>query len=150
MQMLGSTVDRFFKGLFYEILEIEQKALTQGDFRDLSVSEFHAIESIGEDGQKTMSQVAALLKVTLGTFTIIAGRLVRKGYVLKERSDNDRRIVYVRLTEAGQRAFRRHEAFHREMTGKVLAGLEPDEKKLLAGTLQRLIDFFDFNRRALQ
>ncbi|SQB34370.1 MarR family transcriptional regulator [Clostridium cochlearium] len=64
--------------LFNDILTIEQNAIQSGEFKDLSVTEMHTIEAIGMYTQKTMSEVANELNITVGTLTIAINNLVKK------------------------------------------------------------------------
>lgn len=55
-------------------------------------------------GECTMSQLAEQMNFPLSTTTGIVDRLVKKSYVHRFRSDSDRRMVLIALTEQG-RAF---------------------------------------------
>ncbi|MGO4274999.1 MarR family winged helix-turn-helix transcriptional regulator, partial [Paenibacillus sp. TAF58] len=68
--------------------------LTSSDFSTLLLLKFH--------GQLTMSQMADHLGAPLSTATSIAKRLVRKGYIYREKSQQDQRIIVNRLTEDGE------------------------------------------------
>ena len=61
----------------------------------------HIIAAVGEHGAKSMSAVAKIQKVTVGTLTIAVNSLVKKGYITRVRSEEDRRVVLVSLTEKG-------------------------------------------------
>lgn len=129
---------------FNDILEIEQKALQSGSFRDLSVTEIHTISAIGMYNRRTMTEVACQLEITLGTLTKAIGHLVRKGYVVRARSEEDRRIVYIQLTKKGKLAYRVHEKFHMDMVRASIEGLTEDEEKVLVKSLDKLNNFFKF------
>ena len=83
--------------LFNDILNIEEKALITEEFKDISVTDMHIIEAIGIAEPRTMSMISKSLGVTMGTLTTGINGLVRKGYVVRNRSDCDRRIVYLSL-----------------------------------------------------
>ena len=89
--------------LFQEILDIESKALIIQSYKDISVNDMHIIEAIGEKEPKNMSTVAKIMSVTVGTLTIAFNSLVKKGYVHRERSEEDRRVVLISLTERAGR-----------------------------------------------
>lgn len=128
--------------LFNDIMTIEEKAIITGDFKDISNNDMHVIEAIGMDKPKNMSAVAKALSVTVGTLTIAINNLVKKGYVVRVRSDKDRRVVLISLTEKGERAYRHHEKFHREMIDATLKGLSEEETKVFVHALTNLKDFF--------
>ena len=51
--------------------------------------------------------------MTVGTLTIAINHLVKKGYVERSRSEEDRRVVLVSLSEKGEKAYFHHRMFHR-------------------------------------
>lgn len=65
-----------------------------------------------------------------------------KGYTERERSEKDRRIVYIHLTGKGRQAFHHHAKFHEQMTDAVMAELGEEEVQVLGKTLKALTDFF--------
>jgi len=128
--------------LFNEILDIEEEALSVGEFGDISVNDMHIMEAIGLEEPKNMSFIAKKMAVTMGTLTVCMNKLVKKGYVSRIRSDEDRRIVYLSLREKGRRAYEHHAAFHAEMIEAVKAGMDKKEMEVLIGSLNRLEKFF--------
>ncbi|NMM62096.1 winged helix-turn-helix transcriptional regulator [Clostridium sp. P21] len=127
---------------FNDILEIEQKALRSGVFKDLSVTEIHTIEAIGMYKPRTMTEVAGELNITLGTLTTAISHLVRKGYVERKRSEQDRRIVFIRLNKKGKLAYRIHWKFHSDMVKQAIEGLNEEEEEILIKSLEKLNVFF--------
>ena len=128
--------------LFNEILDLEERALITGEYKNISVNDMHIIDALGIREQKNMSTVARLLNVTVGTLTIAVNNLVKKGYIQRMRSEEDRRVVYIWLTEKGEKAYYHHEQFHREMTNAVLNRLDEKEIPVLMKTLDGLSEFF--------
>ena len=102
----------------------------------------HIIEAIGLSGESTMSAVAKKLKITAGSLTTAVNALVRKSYVKRERSEEDRRVVYIALTEKGERAYHHHEQFHRQMTNAVIEKLDDEEITVLVKMLKDISSFF--------
>jgi len=131
--------------LFNDILIIEQNALAEGKFNDLSITEIHTIEEIGMYGSRTMSEIAMDLGITVGTLTIAMNNLVKKGYVNRQRSDRDRRVVEISLTRKGKLAFRVHEKFHTDMIKNTIDGLTEEEGVVLNSALEKLNKFFKSN-----
>ena len=128
--------------LFNDIMDIEEKSIITDTFRDITNNDMHVIEAIGIGTPKNMSAIAKQLRVTTGTLTISMNSLVKKGYVVRSRSEQDRRIVYISLTEKGRKAYYHHENFHREMINAAMKNLSEEELPLLARTLNGLAVFF--------
>jgi DNA-binding MarR family transcriptional regulator len=140
------TINEVLVKLFNDIMHIEEKAIITEDFKDISNNDMHIIEAIGIKEPKNMSSVAKALSVTVGTLTIAINNLVKKGYVNRVRSEKDRRVVYISLTEKGLKAYNQHAEFHRQMINATINGLTPDETDVLVRALSNLVDFFRKSR----
>ena len=102
--------------LINEIWELEEKAIITEEFKDLTNNDMHVIEAIGLGEGRNMSSIAKKLNITVGTLTTAVNSLVNKKYAVRRRSEEDRRVVFVSLTEKCERADRHHEDYHRHMT----------------------------------
>ena len=102
----------------------------------------HIIEAIGMNEPKNMSTIAREISVTVGTLTIAMNSLVKKGYVLRERGKEDRRVVYISLTERGRAAYVHHARFHKAMIDSISDEMTSEEMELLIKTLTKLDKWF--------
>lgn len=128
--------------LFQEILVLEEKGLTTGEFSNISVNDMHIIDKIGPGEGKNMSAIAKGHGVTVGSLTTSMNSLVKKEYVIRERSEQDRRVVTIRLSDKGLRAYEHHRAFHMKMTEQALANLKEEEIPKVTKVLIGLEKFF--------
>ena len=128
--------------LFNDTLDIERRYVMKSDFKDISVNDMHILEAIGMDGSKSMSVIAKLVGVTVGTLTIAMNSLVKKGYVIRTRSETDRRVVLVSLSEKGKAAYTYHEAFHLKMVEAMRRGLDDTQCEVLIKALGNLKSHF--------
>lgn len=136
------TLNELLVRIFKDIMEIEGRCLVQDEFSDMTYNDFHVIEAIGMQEPKSMKTVANLMKVTTGTLTKAMDGLTDKGYVIRERSKQDKRVVWVYLTEKGKAAYKHHEEFHRDMIKKAKGQLSEQETTILVYALAKLIDYF--------
>ena len=127
--------------IFNEILEIQERVLKNSRFSDLTLKEMHTIEAIAQDGSLSSNQVAKNLKVTPGTLTVAIQGLEKKGYVKRVKSNKDRRVVLLQLTDRGQAIYQVHKDFHQEMVEETLTGLDPKEVEVLTKGLNNLHQF---------
>lgn len=128
--------------LFNEIMDIEAKAIITPEFKDITNNDMHVIEAVGIEEPRNMSSVAKSLSVTVGTLTISVNNLVKKGYIHRVRSNEDRRVVLISLTDKGKKAFNHHKKFHEDMIQSLIAGLSEKEISTLVTALSNLKDFF--------
>ncbi|EJP18606.1 winged helix DNA-binding domain protein [Lachnoanaerobaculum sp. MSX33] len=124
--------------LFNDILDYEESVLRASEFKDLTNNDIHVIRAIGMNEKKNMSMIAKELAVTIGTLTISINSLVRKGYVIKERSEKDKRVVFVNLSSKGEAAFSRNEELYDQMVNSMLEDLEDNEMDILMKSLLKV------------
>lgn len=136
------TVNDVLVNLINEVWVLEGKAIITGEFRDLTNNDMHVIEAVGTGDGKNMSSIARKLNITVGSLTTAMNSLVNKKYVERRRSEEDRRVVFVKLTPKGVRAYRHHEDYHRQMTQAVVDKLDEKEMPVLLKTLDALSEFF--------
>ncbi|WP_425393570.1 MarR family winged helix-turn-helix transcriptional regulator [Carnobacterium funditum] len=122
---------------------IEENALQGSTFKDISIKEMHTIEAIGMDRINTTSEVAKKLAITAGTLTVSVNNLVKKGYVERIRSEKDRRVVKLGLTNKGRLLYRVHDKFHRNMVNETITGMQEKEAETLIKGLRNLHSFLD-------
>lgn len=140
-------VNQVLVKLFRNINDLEEKAVCKGKFSNVTINEMHVIEAIGTDVPKNMSTVARELGVTTGTLTIAVNSLVKKGLVNRVRSEEDRRVVIVCLTDLGNEAYRRHSRFHEKMVNEITDSLSEDEAEVLLKALTKLNNFFESQKQ---
>lgn len=136
------TINELLVDIYNDILHIEEQALSKDEHSDLTITEIHTIEAIGIEREKTMTEIAQMLNVTLGTLTTGINKLIRKGYVERNRTEEDRRIVLINLTEKGKTAYKRHEEFHKEMVHNSVNDLTENEMEILVSSLEKIKNFF--------
>ena len=137
-----ATLNDALVNLFRDVMDIEQKAIITEEFQDITNNDMHIIEAIGMNEPKNMSTIAREISVTVGTLTIAMNSLVKKGYVLRERGKEDRRVVYISLTERGRAAYVHHARFHKAMIDSISDELTSEEMELLIKTLTKLNKWF--------
>lgn len=139
---LDNVLNTLLITLFHDIMNIEEEVLISGEFADITIKDMHVIEAIGRGEPKPSSVVAKRLSITMGTLTKSIDRLVRTGYVRRERSDEDKRLVLLSLTARGIKADERHQMFHEDMIQAALAQFDEKETQILLESLSGLADYF--------
>lgn len=142
MEDAYQVINHTLVSLINEIWKLEEKAIITDEYRDITNKDMHVIEAVGTGKGRNMSSIAKSLNITVGSLTTAMNSLVRKKYVERTRSDKDRRVVFVHLTEKGRKAYQHHEDYHRRMTQAVLDALETDEIPMLIKMLKALSGFF--------
>ena len=142
---LEETLNELLVKLFKDILEIEAKSLITEEFKDITYNDMHIIEAVGIDEPRNMKTVAKLMSVTTGTLTKAMDALCEKGYVVRERSTKDKRVIKLRLTDKGKSAYYHHEQFHRQMIKNIASEMSEQETEVLIYALAKMVDYFHRN-----
>src|SRR5690554_2907912 len=127
--------------VFNNILTIEDKELKDLGV-ELSMSEVHVLEAIRNAELPTMTNVAKKLRVTVGTLTTSVGTLVKKGYVKRKRGIEDKRVVFLHLTDEALKVLVLHDNFHDKMIEAVFQDLNLGEDEVLIKSLGNVSEYF--------
>lgn len=139
---MDNSLNHILVKMFNDILKIEEQVLINEEYKDISITDMHIIETIGYDSSRNMTSVAKDLGITVGTLTIAINNLVKKDYVKRTRSQKDRRVVLICLTSKGQKAYKHHEQFHLDMIEEIKSQMTPDEEKVLLKMLNSIYSYF--------
>lgn len=116
VDQLGETVQRLVRTLQI----FERGKLTKKGF---TISQCYTMFNIQQYGALTMNQLSEKMNLDTSTMTRIVATLDRDGYLSRERSLEDRRIVLVRLTAKGSEAARELETEVREFYRYIVQAL---------------------------
>ena len=137
------SLNELLVNLFNHVMDMEAKAVLTEGYKDISNNDLHIIEAIGVDEPRNMTMIANMLTVTVGTLTTNMNGLEKKGYIRRERGQEDKRVVYVTLTEKGRKAFYHHRDFHKKMIRAIVRDLSEDEMEILYQCLVNLNSFLE-------
>lgn len=103
-------------------------------------SEIAVIDTLGAEGPTVMGGLARRVQLPLSTATRIVDQLVAKKMVQRERLEDNRRAVYVKLAPAGARFYRA--ALRGRIAGaqKMLRGLDASERCELVRLVRKIAD----------
>lgn len=102
--------------------------------------ELRIVEILGKHGPLMMTEVAERAVLSLSAVTSIMDGLVEKHLVRRERSEDDRRVVRVKLTRDGQRVFQEILEFHLRIVRGMLSSLNHEEQDTLIGLFRKMAE----------
>lgn len=105
-----------------------------------SKNEAFAILFLYRRGQANMTQIADYVGVPLNTATGIVTRLEKKGLVSRERSQEDKRVVTICMTEQGRSCLQDSMEEFMAYGQRMLSTLTPEELEWGAKILNKLAD----------
>lgn len=135
------TLNELLVYLFNHILYLEEKNLKEKGIR-LSMTEVHTLENIEKSTTKTMTDIAKLQMVTQGTLTVAVNRLVKKGFVWRQRDKEDKRVIRLELTPVAHEVLKVHDRFHESMIDSLILEMHVDDDANLMIALERIMEYF--------
>lgn len=104
----------------------------------LTRTEFGVLELLYHKGSQPIQQIGGKVLMSSGNITYVVDKLVKRGFVRRNASKEDRRLIYAEITEEGsafiQEAFPRHA----EVIAEVVSGLSEEERRSAAELLKKL------------
>jgi len=105
---------------------------------DLTVRQIAYLKAIAEQDEVTFSRLAEITHNSKPTITEMINKFVRMECVYREPCPDDGRILYIRLTDKGQKIAKAdHHALQR-LIERMMNSLDEDETDLLIGILQKV------------
>jgi DNA-binding MarR family transcriptional regulator len=141
-QEIRILLNQVLKDLFYKILRLQEKSVSQSAGNAISRTEMHILEAVQDERDVTLTRIADVLGVTKATASVSVSRLAEKGYLCKDASGGDRRKSILKLTETGEACCRKHRLFHNMMIESLLKDFKIEEYPAVLKSLQALLDFF--------
>ncbi len=126
---------KFFRKLIEELLN---KFTSEAIEMDLSLQEHYIIEVLGRNERMTISNLADRVSAPLTTISSTLDRLYEQGFVERERSQEDRRVVEVSLSEKGQEFFEANQEETQELVDKFLSRLSQEDREDLYRILSKM------------
>jgi MarR family transcriptional regulator, organic hydroperoxide resistance regulator len=109
---------------------------------DLTVSktELLAMLIVDRYGEVIMSQISDYLNAPLSTTTGLVNRLVKNGYLQRERSEEDRRIVAIQLTDQGKSMMAEVKASLESYLERIKEVLSAEERQYILQIFLKIIN----------
>jgi DNA-binding MarR family transcriptional regulator len=105
---------------------------------DITVKQVGYLRVIDEHGEVTFSRLAKITNNSKPTITEMINKFVRMECVYREKSSDDGRVVYIRLTEKGQTVARAEEKALMEVIERMVDLLDEKEMDTLIKILGKI------------
>ncbi|KKG10676.1 MarR family winged helix-turn-helix transcriptional regulator [Methanosarcina sp. 2.H.A.1B.4] len=105
---------------------------------DITVKQIGYLRVIDEHGEVTFSRLAKITRNSKPTITEMVNKFLKMECVYKEKSSDDGRIFYIRLTEKGQRIARAEENALLKVIEKMADSLDEKEIDTLINILEKV------------
>jgi DNA-binding MarR family transcriptional regulator len=114
-------------------------------FTGLTISQIDYLEAIAALGSPTISEIASVMGFSKPSVTDAVKKLEKLGFVTKERSTQDRRVVHVKLTEKGQKLKTAKQRTLEQYENFIRTSLDEKELSQFEQILEKLVSAFAAN-----
>lgn len=104
----------------------------------LSKSHVYLLIDIRRRGECTVTDIANHLEITLSAVTSLVDKLCTSELVTRIRSEEDRRVVYMKLTEKGEKLLEQIDVNKNRLFEKVFSNLDTEEINNFYGTIEKI------------
>jgi DNA-binding MarR family transcriptional regulator len=126
--------------ILYRLLDRQLKKML-ADHHHLSIAEWRVLGHLATNSPTTVRDVAATTYMAKSQISRAAACLVRSGYALRGKDDDDERSAVFAITREGQRKYKTVMRMNRERQRRLLAQLEPSERRVMFEATAKLIGF---------
>lgn len=106
-----------------------------------------ALQTLHDDGPLTTSAVAKLIHLSNSTVVGILDRMEQKGWVRRERSEGDRRVVLVSLTAEGEQFLAEAPELLQDRLAQGLRRLPEQEQLEIAQALEKIVKLLEMDEQ---
>lgn len=105
---------------------------------DMTVKQIAYLRLIDAEGDVTFSRLAEVTKNSKPTITEMVNKCVRMDCAYRERSPDDGRIQYIRLTGKGRAIAQAEQISLQRVIERMMASLDEQEQELLVELLEKV------------
>jgi DNA-binding MarR family transcriptional regulator len=126
--------------ILYRLLDRQLKKML-ADRHQLSIAEWRVLGQLATNSPTTVRGIAATTYMAKSQISRAAARLVRSGYALRGKDANDERSAVFAITKEGQKKYKTVMRMNQERQRRLLAQLEPSERRVMFEATTKLIGF---------
>lgn len=140
----GPNREELVKELEYVFMEVGKRihaTVAQGMEPSITSTQYFMMQRL-VDGAANVSEIAEYLGVSLSAVTSLSDRLVKTGLICRKRDENDRRLVYLELTDKGRETFEGANVQRQKVLNFFLENLSDEEIATLSGIYKKTLGIF--------
>ncbi|MFB7817868.1 MarR family winged helix-turn-helix transcriptional regulator [Paenibacillus chitinolyticus] len=111
--------------------------------RSFSKSQFLILETLVKEGPQKVSSLAEALFITAGAITGMSDKLIAGGYAERIRTEEDRRVVFLAVTEKGREMVKVMSEYRLGIIKRMMQGLTDEDMTNMSRIFAHMIDNLD-------
>ncbi|SHK16417.1 DNA-binding transcriptional regulator, MarR family [Paramaledivibacter caminithermalis DSM 15212] len=132
-------INKMMEKIIYKVFVLNKKGLTFGKKnKELSILDAFIIKKIGSANEKSIYSLVKEIEIDRGVIASIINKLLANGYIIKQKSKEDKRINMVLLTEEGKEIYDIIMERQKEFFDFVLNDVTLNEEKAILKFLSKI------------
>ena len=104
----------------------------------INATEFSVMEFLYSKGEKSIQEIRDRILLASGSATYVVDSLEKKGYIMRNVSQKDKRVTYIRLTEEGMKLIDDIFPIHKKNTKRIFEKINDKELVILKEILKKI------------
>jgi MarR family transcriptional regulator, 2-MHQ and catechol-resistance regulon repressor len=117
------------------IQEIIREEMTKNK---LSLTEFAVLEVLFQQGKQNIQQIGSKILISSGSMTYVLDKLEKRSLLCRNDCPEDRRIIHVTLTHAGNQFMKEIMPKHKELVDGIFSSLNENEAETMVSLLKKV------------
>ncbi len=136
IEMKAKELQKNFEQIIYQFQTVAAKDVESTD--NLKPKELNTLVFLGKCEGCIMREIASFLNVADSTVTMLVDNLVKRKFVKRQLSDEDRRIIKIVLTDAGKEIYKTHLKGYQKFCRGMLMTLDEKEQDLYVELMKKI------------
>ena len=104
----------------------------------INATEFSVMEFLYSKGEKSIQEIRDRILLASGSATYVVDNLEKKGYIMRNVSQKDKRVTCIRLTEEGMKLIDDIFPIHKKNTKRIFEKINDKELVILKEILKKI------------
>ncbi|QZY54249.1 MarR family winged helix-turn-helix transcriptional regulator [Crassaminicella profunda] len=131
-------INRMIDKLMHKVLVYDRKGFKINGKEELSLLDIHVLRKIGQQKHKKIYELVKDLEIDRGLIASVMKKLILSGYIIKERSEEDKRVYILKLTDEGKIMYEKTLDIQKNLLDFVLNDVTLNEEKAILKFLSKI------------
>ena len=119
--------------------ENKEAVLSEDEFSKLTIKQYFYLDLISRLKEPTFTDLAEALKITKPSVSAIVNKLIDKGYIHKEQSEDDQRSYNLHLTDKGKTIIEAENKIYRAFSLHIRTTLNEAEQEQFVHIMKKIL-----------
>lgn len=119
--------------------ENKEAVLSEDEFSRLTIKQYFYLDLIGRMKEPTFTDLAETLKITKPSVSAIVNKLIDKGYIRKEQSEDDQRSYHLHLSDKGKTIIEAENKIYRAFSLHIRTTLNEIEQEQFVHIMKKIL-----------